>query len=99
MSCASRRLYRIVPSGSVTSPHGMSVSVPTCCTAQIALPHAAPVVTVVVALRGETLPWPSRASTAYGVGRSTARGPLSTNVVAGGTVAVPVTVPTLAPPR
>jgi hypothetical protein len=65
MSWASRREYSTEPSGRVSSPHGMSVSVATWVTPQTDWPHPDPVVTVAGALCGEVLPAASRAVTAY----------------------------------
>jgi hypothetical protein len=63
MSCASRRLYMMVPSGRVTRPHGMSLSVVTVVTVQTGLLQLLPVFTEISLLRGETLPALSRATT------------------------------------
>jgi hypothetical protein len=76
----------------------MSVSVATWVTPQIASPHAAPVVTVAVALAGDALACASRATTWYRYAVFGASA-LSRNVVSGAAVGVPVTVPTRAPSR
>ena len=84
MSWASRRLYRIVPSGRVTRPQGMSVSVVTWVTVQTGLVQAAPVVdrqTCCCAMRR----WPARPGPPRSTGTScSAASPLSMNEVAGG---------------
>src|SRR2546421_5241762 len=67
MSCASRRLYMIVPSGSVTRPHGMSVSVVIWVTVQTSVQRL-PVVTEIWLLCPETLPAESPAATEDGYG-------------------------------
>jgi hypothetical protein len=53
----------MVPSGSVTRPQGISVSVVSCVTEQTALVHAWPVVIEMALLCGETFFCASRAMT------------------------------------
>src|SRR2546421_7937814 len=97
MSCVSRRLYMIVPSGSVTRPHGMSVSVVIWVTVQTSV-HRAPVLTDTVLLCPDLLPAESRATTKYENVVFAARPP-SLNDVPGGVPTTPVTEPTWAPSR